>query len=66
LEFLMHQEMGMHRNHPYQGADESMDILAYLLAKFRDVNSQSVSTSTWATECSTALAVPISAWKVRS
>ncbi|WP_103107364.1 hypothetical protein [Brevibacillus reuszeri] len=38
LEFLMHQEIGMHRNHPYQGAYESMDILAYLLAKFKDVN----------------------------
>ena len=38
LEFLMHQEIGMHRNHPYQGVYESMDILAYLLAKFKDVN----------------------------
>ncbi|WP_289139370.1 hypothetical protein [uncultured Brevibacillus sp.] len=38
LEFLMHQEIDMHRNHPYQGAYESMDILAYLLAKFKDVN----------------------------
>lgn len=38
LEFLMHQEIDMHRNHPFQGVHESMDILAYLLAKFKDVN----------------------------
>ena len=34
----MQQEIDMHRNHPFQGAYESMDILAYLLAKFKDVN----------------------------
>ncbi|GED69858.1 hypothetical protein BRE01_35600 [Brevibacillus reuszeri] len=38
LEFLMQQEIDMHRSHPYQGAHESMDILAYLLAKFKDVH----------------------------
>lgn len=38
LRYLMKNEIDMHKYHPYQGHYESMDIVAYLLAKFRDVN----------------------------
>ncbi|GAB1532286.1 MULTISPECIES: hypothetical protein [Brevibacillus] len=37
LYYLMSQEIEMHKFHPYQGLHESMDIVAYLLAKYKDV-----------------------------
>ncbi|AWX58450.1 MULTISPECIES: hypothetical protein [Brevibacillus] len=38
LHYLMRQEIEMHKSHPYQGLHESMDIVAFLLAKCKDVN----------------------------
>ncbi|TKI58696.1 hypothetical protein E8L90_26695 [Brevibacillus antibioticus] len=38
LYYLMSQEIELHKSHPYQGLHESMDIVAYLLAKCKDVN----------------------------